>query len=47
MLKKEEDQLKLMYDDDGVGIPEHEKELIFDEEYGKDTGYGLYLIKNL
>jgi PAS domain S-box-containing protein len=40
-----EDQLKLVYEDDGVGIPENEKELIFKEGYGKGTGYGLYLIK--
>jgi len=40
-----ENQLKLVYEDDGVGIPENEKELIFKEGYGKGTGYGLYLIK--
>jgi PAS domain S-box-containing protein len=40
-----EDMLKLVYEDDGVGIPENEKELIFNEGYGKGTGYGLYLIK--
>jgi len=42
-----EDQLKLVYEDDGVGIPEDEKELIFKEGYGKSTGYGLYLIKKM
>jgi PAS domain S-box-containing protein len=42
-----EDQLKLVYEDDGVGIPENEKELIFKEGYGKSTGYGLYLIKKI
>jgi len=42
-----EDQLKLVYEDDGVGIPENEKELIFREGYGKGTGYGLYLIKKI
>jgi PAS domain S-box-containing protein len=41
------DQLKLIYEDDGVGIPENEKELIFKEGYGKGTGYGLYLIKKM
>jgi PAS domain S-box-containing protein len=41
------DQLKLVYEDDGVGIPENEKELIFKEGYGKGTGYGLYLIKKI
>jgi signal transduction histidine kinase len=41
------DQLKLVYEDDGVGIPEDEKEKIFKEGYGKSTGYGLYLIKKI
>ena len=39
--------LKLIYEDDGVGIPIDEKELIFNEGYGKGTGYGLFLIKKI
>jgi PAS domain S-box-containing protein len=39
------DKLKLVYEDDGAGIPKAEKEKIFEESYGKGTGYGLYLIK--
>jgi len=42
-----EDQLWLVYEDDGVGIPEDEKEKIFKEGYGKGTGYGLYLITKI
>jgi len=42
-----EDQLKLVYEDDGVGIPEDKKEKIFKEGYGKGTGYGLYLITKI
>jgi PAS domain S-box-containing protein len=42
-----ENQLKLVYEDDGVGIPENEKEKLFKEGYGKSTGYGLYLIKKI
>jgi len=41
------DQLKLVYEDDGVGIPKVEKERIFGEGYGKGTGYGLYLIRKM
>ncbi len=41
------DQLKLVYEDNGVGIPTDEKEKIFKEGYGKGTGYGLYLIKKI
>lgn len=43
----ENDQLKLIYEDNGVGIPQAEKEKIFREGYGKGTGYGLYLIKKM
>ncbi|MGD8506255.1 MAG: PAS domain S-box protein [Candidatus Bathyarchaeota archaeon] len=41
------DRLKLIYEDDGVGIPKAEKEKIFLEGYGKDSGYGLYLIRKM
>jgi len=41
------DKLKLVYEDDGIGIPKNEKEKIFTEGYGKGTGYGLYLIKKM
>jgi PAS domain S-box-containing protein len=42
-----EDQLKLIYEDNGIGIPKDEKEKIFRERYGKGTGYGLYLIRKI
>ena len=45
--KEEEEQMKLVYEDDCVGIPEDEKEKIFVEGYGKGTGYGLYLIRKI
>jgi len=45
--KIDDGKLKLIYEDDGVGIPKREKELIFREGYGKGTGYGLYLIKKI
>jgi len=41
------DQLRLIYEDDGVGIPKAEKKKIFREGYGKGTGYGLYLIRKM
>jgi signal transduction histidine kinase len=40
-------QLKLIYEDDGAGIPQAEKKKIFKEGYGKGTGYGLYLIRRM
>jgi PAS domain S-box-containing protein len=45
--KIEENELKLIYEDDGVGISKLEKEKIFMEGYGKGTGYGLYLIRKI
>ncbi|MEM3565445.1 MAG: PAS domain S-box protein [Candidatus Bathyarchaeia archaeon] len=40
-------QLKLIYEDNGVGIPWKEKKMLFKEGYGKGTGYGLYLIRKI
>ena len=37
--------LLLIYVDDGVGVPESEKEIIFERGYGANTGYGLDLIR--
>jgi len=45
--KEEENQLKLIYEDDGVGIPENVRSRLFQKGYGKGTGYGLYLIKRI
>jgi PAS domain S-box-containing protein len=45
--KEEEKQLKLIYEDDGVGIPDDVKSNLFQKGYGTGTGYGLYLIKRI
>ena len=45
--EEDAEHLKLIYEDDGVGIPRQEKETIFKEGYGKGTGYGLYLIQKI
>ncbi len=45
--KEEENQLKLTYEDNGVGIPEEIKSNLFREGFGKGTGYGLYLMKRI
>jgi PAS domain S-box-containing protein len=46
---KEGDELKLFYEDDGVGIPEANKPKLFDAGFttGKGSGLGLYLIKKM
>jgi PAS domain S-box-containing protein len=43
----DEDAVKLIYKDDGVGVPKTEKEKIFEKGYGKGTGYGLFLIQKM
>ena len=44
---REEGGLKLTVGDDGVGIPSDKKELIFEKNYGTNTGYGLFLVEKI
>ncbi len=41
------DRMVLVVEDDGVGIPEEEKENIFTRRFFKNTGYGLLLSKEI
>lgn len=41
------DDLIVVWEDNGVGIPVVEKELIFKRGYGKNTGLGLFLVKDI
>ncbi len=47
--EKSENQLKLVYEDDGVGISKNNKAKLFTEGFttGKGSGYGLYLIARM
>lgn len=45
--KQEDGSLILRVKDDGVGIPDDEKEKIFAYGYGKNTGFGLAFAKEL
>lgn len=42
-----ESGLKIICSDDGVGIPREEKEYIFNHGFGKNTGLGLFLAREL
>jgi PAS domain S-box-containing protein len=45
---KEDDRgLNLVWEDNGVGIPREEKDIIFSRGYGKNSGYGLFLIREI
>ncbi|MDE4908932.1 PAS domain S-box protein [Methanogenium marinum] len=37
----------LAFADDGVGVPDGKKEQIFEKGFGSNTGYGLYLIREI
>jgi len=39
--------LRIVYEDDGVGVPEKDKEKIFLRGFGKNTGLGLFLIREI
>jgi PAS domain S-box-containing protein len=47
--RAEGNQLRLIYEDDGVGISQDAKPKLFSEGYttGKGSGYGLYLVKKM
>jgi PAS domain S-box-containing protein len=39
--------LSLLYEDNGIGVPDEEKERIFERGFGKNTGYGLFLVREI
>ena len=39
--------MKIIYEDNGVGIASEDKELIFKKGHGKNTGLGLFLIREV
>ncbi|MEI7434910.1 MAG: PAS domain S-box protein [Methanomicrobiales archaeon] len=41
------DEHIILYEDDGVGIPADEKEKIFERGFGKNTGLGLFLSREI
>jgi len=43
----EDGSLLLVFEDDGTGIPDGEKELIFQYGYGKNTGFGLAFARDI
>ncbi|MBC7131240.1 PAS domain-containing sensor histidine kinase [Candidatus Bathyarchaeota archaeon] len=41
------ENLEIIYEDDGAGIPDNIRKNLFKEGYGKGTGYGLYFTAKL
>lgn len=44
---EDESGLILRYSDDGIGVPVDEKEKIFRQGFGKHTGFGMFLTKEI
>ena len=45
--QEEGSNLVIVYEDNGMGIPRYEKDRIFDHGYGKHTGIGLFLAREI
>ena len=45
--REEGSDLTIIYEDDGNGIPDEEKTLIFTRGYGQNTGLGLFFIREI
>jgi PAS domain S-box-containing protein len=41
------DGLDIVWEDNGIGIPDSEKMLIFERGYGKNTGFGMFLVREI
>lgn len=41
------DDTKIVWEDNGTGIPDEEKEQIFHRGYGKNTGLCLFLVREI
>ena len=46
-VKENEEGLFIIYEDNGVGIPEEAKKHIFEKGFGKNTGLGLFLAREI
>lgn len=45
--QERDNQLVITIEDDGIGIPPHDKEKIFQRGFGKNTGLGLFLSREI
>ncbi len=39
--------MTVFWEDNGTGIPQSEKEKIFERGYGKNTGFGMFLVREV
>ncbi|MDD1729266.1 MAG: response regulator [Methanospirillum sp.] len=45
--RQDSDGLIIVWEDDGTGIPESDKDVIFERGFGKNTGLGLFLVAEI
>ncbi len=46
-IQESESGLNIVWEDNGEGIPDSEKESIFEYGVGKNTGFGMFLIREI
>ncbi|MDD4126281.1 MAG: PAS domain-containing sensor histidine kinase [Methanomicrobium sp.] len=46
-VRETDDFYRIVYSDNGKGIPDEKKELIFKAGYGSNQGFGLYLVREI
>ena len=44
---KNGESIEIVYQDDGVGIPEKDKARVFDMGFGRNTGLGMFLVRSI
>ena len=44
---KRNEHLVIIYEDNGVGVPESEKSVLFERGRGKHTGFGLFMVREI
>ncbi|MCU0631373.1 MAG: PAS domain S-box protein [Methanolinea sp.] len=47
LCEEDHDGLSILVEDDGIGIPPDRKARIFEKGYGKNTGFGLFLAREI
>jgi signal transduction histidine kinase len=46
-MQPDQDTLAIVYEDDGIGVQESDKDRIFEKGFGKNTGLGLFLSREI
>ena len=46
-VSREDGTLRIIFSDNGIGVPDEEKEKIFEKGVGKNTGLGLFLVRQI